>query len=71
MSNLMIEIINDHQLDTRSIINGLRIHLKTLAREIMSVDHRKKFKSLRSVFTAQIEKHPKSESTQKKKSRNE
>ena len=66
MSNLMIKVINDHQLDTKSIINGLRIHLKDLAREIRSIDPRKKFKSLRKVFTAQIEKGSKSESKQKK-----
>ena len=71
MSNLMVKVINDHQLNTESIINGLRMHLKDLAREIRGIDPRKEFKSLRGVFTAQIEKRSKSESTQKKKLRNE
>ena len=71
MSNLTVKVINDHQLNTESIINGLRMPLKTFAREIRSIDPRKKFKNLRGMFTAQIEKRSKSESTQKKKLRNE
>ena len=71
MSNLTVKVINGHQLDTKSIINGLRMPFKALAREIRSIDPRKKFRSLRSAFTAQIEKQSKNEPTQKKKLRNE
>ena len=71
MSNLTVKVINDHQLNTESIINGLRMHLKALAREISSIDPRKKFRGLRGAFTAQMGKRSKSESTQKKKLRNE